>query len=240
MVYVYAITDAPHLAAEAPRGLADEPLAVRAHESIAAVISRHAPGNRPSPVAENLWRHEQVVEWLMQAHAVLPARFGTTFADDVKLDAALAAHHGPLAAGLERVRGCVELGLRVMWEPAPQPSPAPPANSQPGATTGREYMAARLAEEQRRRDERRRAETLADALDPSLRGLAADSTRQILPAPQLPLTAAYLVPRELTTEFKRRVEELAAAHPAVRLVCTGPWPPYHFVPPIGDTGKPAP
>jgi hypothetical protein len=44
------------------------------------------------------------------------------------------------------------------------------------------------------------------------------------------MAGAYLVPRERIEEFRRSVTAAGEAEPSLRLLCTGPWPPYHFVP----------
>ena len=49
----------------------------------------------------------------------------------------------------------------------------------------------------------------------------------VRPAPEL-LRAAYLVEREAVEPFVARVRELQREHPALSLLCTGPWPPYSF------------
>lgn len=237
MVYVYGITDSAGPVVAGRKGLDDQPLETCALESIAAVFTRHASGAPLPPTPENAWRHERVVEWLMRDRAVLPARFGTTFHDEAKLRAALGPPERELSAGLRRLEGCVELGVRVLWEPAPLTVPIPasaPASGEPPPESGRAYMMARLTEERRRRDELERAERLVDGLHTPLAQLAADSTRRVLTTPQTLLVAAYLVRREQTESFRRRVEEIGVAHPALRVVCTGPWPPYHFVPRLGE------
>ena len=228
MVYVYGITAASGASDGAGRGLDGRPLEVCAAGTIAAVYTRHEAKAAPPPTTENAWRHGQVVESLMRGGAVLPARFGTTFADDAALRAALARHEGDLAAGLERLRGCVELGVRVLWEPTPAPTPA--TSTQPAANSGRAYMDARLAEERRRREERQRAEARVEPIHAPLAALAVDSSRRVLTTPETLLVAAYLVPRERAGAFRDRVGELGPAFPDLRVVCTGPWPPYHFVP----------
>ena len=43
------------------------------------------------------------------------------------------------------------------------------------------------------------------------------------------MTAAYLVKRTEKAAFQREVESLGSARPELRLVCTGPWPPFNFV-----------
>ena len=226
MIYAYAIIDP--VCAAAPRdvrGLDDAALATRTIGGVAVVYSAHEL-RQVAPTPENLWRHEAVVESIMRTcDAVLPARFGTLFAHDRALDEVVSRHAVPLAAGLQRVRGCVELGLRVLWQP-PQHAPAsPPSNS-----AGRAYMLARLDDERRRRETRERGERIAADLHDNLAPLARDSTRRVLPTPDALMSAAYLVPRDDAETFAARARELSLTHPALRLLCTGPWPPYHFAP----------
>ena len=43
------------------------------------------------------------------------------------------------------------------------------------------------------------------------------------------LNAAYLVERAQVAAFRGTVSALAAEHPTLQFLCTGPWPPYNFV-----------
>src|SRR5438477_12570050 len=99
----------------------------------------------------------------------LPPRRGTTFRAEPALHARLDAHAAALAADLRRVRGCVELGLRVLWT-APEEHgrrheghslAAAVSAGADGPPSGQAYMLARLAEERRSRGARERAESLA-------------------------------------------------------------------------------
>ena len=226
MVYVYAITNAPHAGVPEHLGLDDQPLATVARGSVAAVYSQH-PGGTIRPTAERVWRHEQVVERLMRDDAVLPARFGTLLRDEEALADTLTEHEGALAASLDRVRGCVELGLRVLWQaPADEKSRPSSRNTE----SGRAYMLARCEEERREREQREAAEHLAGQLHAPLAALAEGSAHRVLATPELLLSAAYLVPGDRSEAFRQAVERLGATRPDLRLLCTGPWPPYHFVP----------
>jgi hypothetical protein len=42
------------------------------------------------------------------------------------------------------------------------------------------------------------------------------------------LCAAYLVERSKVSGFAERVAELQQENPELRILCTGPWPPYSF------------
>jgi len=154
-------------------------------------------------------RHARVVEELSaRSAAILPAQLGRAFRDDDELAAAVREQAPQLASGLERVRGCVEFGLRAI--PAER-------TEQVEAGSGADYMRARL-------DEVRRRERLVERLHEPLARLA----RATALRPQGDeLNAAYLVARDDVAEFREAVARLERT-PELTVVCTGPWPPYSF------------
>ena len=215
MIYVYAIAEAPSLAVEpVERGLGDARLRVHVCDGLAAVFSNHRT-LRPEPTPDALWRHEAVVERLMAHAAVLPLRFGTMLRRVEELSAFLRDHGDDLAEGIERVRGRVELGVRVLGEP--------PRQRPHGEGSGREYLMAR-------RDAHHRAERTAGEVHEPLAAVAHEARLRTPGAPPTILAGAYLVDRGAVDAFKARVSALAAARQDVSVVCTGPWPPYSFVP----------
>jgi hypothetical protein len=237
-MYLYAITDRPELPVPTEPGLEGTSLFSVTHQDIAAVVSPLATAQVP-PTEDNVWQHEAVVEALMVDRAVLPVRFGTVLADEAAIRADLAAHYTDFVVNLDRVRGRVELGLRVLWIsdfrlPITQSQiedRKPVLSGAEGSeiASGRAYLMARLEEERQVRAWRQRAEALAEELHTPLAQLATESTRQVLITPRLLLTAAYLVERDQVAAFRREVEVLSAAYPALRFLCTGPWPAYNFV-----------
>jgi hypothetical protein len=233
MIYVYAIVGAGD-GPEAPGpGVGDAPVALHVGGLLAVVYSCHE-GPAPRPTRENALRHGRVVEEWMGSGALLPVRFGTTFRDEAALDAALARNRDRLSAGLERVRGHSEWGVRVLWQPEPEleAAPADPLIAQ----SGREYLLARAARQHRRERLHERAERLANRIHAPLSALASASTRRVLASPELLMSGAYLVPHHRVAEFREAVRALAAEHTDLRVLGTGPWPPYHFTPPL-DTAE---
>jgi hypothetical protein len=107
-----------------------------------------------------------------------------------------------------------------------------PYSPTPGG--GRAYLMARLVEERAAQERRALAEDRVTSLHGPLQQLAIACTHRVLATPRLLLTAAYLIEREHIDEFKAEVARLSAAHPDLRLLGTGPWPPYHFVPAGGE------
>ena len=223
MIYVYALTD-PMSAPPDLRGLEDQPLRIVTVGAVTATFTSHSAATM-APLPQNLWQHERVVELFMRQSdlALLPTRFGTTFPSEAHLEEVLGRHQAALQGGLDRVRGCVELGLRVAT--VASTAPAAPA---PSFATGRQYMTARLADERRRRD----SEQLAAKLDEVLAPLARQIARRTARSPNVVMHSAYLVQHSRADNFAAGVRGLAAAHPSLQLLCTGPWPAYHFAPSI--------
>jgi hypothetical protein len=198
------------------RGLAQAPLEGVSHAGVLAAVTRHEHAPR-EPAPDALWTHERVVERLMAERAVLPMRFGSTFPDDAALRTALSGRLDRLVAALDRVRGRVELGVRVIATgdgdvTAPDPPPA----------SGRDYVLAKLARG-------RRSARLADTVHKPLAALAVAARRQRTREPGEVLRAAYLVDNRELGAFRAAVDRLARERPDLALLCTGPWPPYAFV-----------
>jgi glycosyltransferase involved in cell wall biosynthesis len=97
----------------------------------------------------------------------------------------------------------------------------------PLAQSGTAYMQARL-------EQHRRAQRLAQALEP-LAGTARESRHRLEPDAATAFSASYLVQRDHVDEFIELVRRLDDELEAVELVLTGPWPPYSFVAPAGQT-----
>src|SRR4051794_3956519 len=115
MIWVYAICEWDGLRLPDLRGLGGAPV-----EAIVAgpllAFAGEVEGVEGALTVDALTAHERVVEALMDERAVLPMRFGTTFAARGALVSALAVRREPMLDALERVRGRVELAVRARAE----------------------------------------------------------------------------------------------------------------------------
>lgn len=208
MIDLFAITDDP-----APPLPTVAPLSAVASHGLALVC---APAAHVEVSPEVLWRHEEVVEALMEDRDLLPVRFGTRLDDETAAARALGERHEALASALDRVRGAVELSVRVLGERSGEADPDP---SDP--VTGAEYLRAKAATAAGERSALRSVhEPLASRARENKR-LAARDRHELL-------RAAYLVDRSAVEPFVEQVSRLQHANPRLRLLCTGPWPPYSF------------
>lgn len=224
MIYVYAVIEATASPLDLSPGLEDQPVRISSESELAAVYSVH---DRPiAATAEHLWRHEGVVETIMRQTTLIPARFGTTFADVEKLCDKLRLHRSKLVEGLNRVRGCVEIGIRI--------APPPPAAAGRIAddASGRAYMLARLAEERARRGREESATGMLAELHELLRPLSRERSEPTMTHGAL--RTAYLVERDGAPALAARVVDFANKTADPKILCTGPWPAYHFVPDLSE------
>jgi len=112
VIHLYGVVDG---LAELPQvaGLGDAPLERRRVDGLELVLSQAPP--TAEVTREALLRHAEVVDALSaRCAAILPAQLGHAFRDDAELADAVRAQAPQLARGLERVRGCVEFGLRAI------------------------------------------------------------------------------------------------------------------------------
>lgn len=203
MIWLYAVCAEPDRPLPHVRGLGDAPLEGIADGPLLAVASRHEA--LPAEVgADALWTHERVVERVQAERAVLPMRFGTRLPGAGSVRVALAERREELLAGLDRVRGRVELAVRAIEPSEPAPD-------------GRSYLM-----------RRQKAARLHDMLAV----LAVAACRRPERAADELLRGSYLVERPALETFSAAVETLQREHPEASLVCTGPWPAYSFVEPL--------
>ena len=249
MIYLYAITEELEAPLEALRGVDYAPLAYLHQGGLTAVVS-HISEWGVSPTPRRLWQHEQVVEALMTAHAVLPVRFSTIFPDEASVLDRLTAFNESYESDLDRLRGCVELSLRIirLWEPYvggdgmadsawPELMAEPKKPAADEEKNGRAYDVARRSAALQRRSNRRRNESLADLINRSLEGFSVDHTLTIEETSGVLIKAAYLVEQDHLGDMQRAVRRLMRSYPNMHFLCTGPWPPYHFVDPIESVRK---
>lgn len=203
MIHLYAFVDGLRRL-PAVRGAAAEPLVARPLPGLTAVVGE--PDSPLPATTETAIAHGAVVEALREhADAVLPVRLGVPFADAAAFHAAVQPQLPALRERLMRLRGCVELGVRIATPDADE--------SRDGTTYLRRRAAASAARAAL-------AEELHAAVRPyALERRVDDSTT---------FRGAYLVRRADVDVFARQVDRFGGRHPEAAVVCTGPWAPYSF------------
>jgi hypothetical protein len=206
-LHLYAVLDRPPDPIPAHGAFGERLVAVHA-SSLVAVAGALESTPEAEPAAA--LAHAELVEALARrARAILPSRFGVRFDGAEALAEAVDADASSLRSALASVRDCVEVGLTAVF-PLSQPDEP---------RSGREYLERRLAETQA-------IDALVRDVHRPLEQQARDArlTHGIAP---LRFSAAYLVERDEVDAFLVLADEVGSA-PEIRLVQSGPWPPYSF------------
>jgi hypothetical protein len=216
--YLYALVDGGP-SGPLGEGLAGEPLRQIRCGGFAAVVGDLL--RKPEPDRDTLQAQDTVVRRLAEIFtALLPARFGESFADEAVLIDRIAGRASGIAESLALVRGCVQMTLRVFGDPESMETPEEPAGG-PGAR----YLKAR-----RREHERSRSLPEIDPLREALRPLLRAERIERRESGRLLGTAYHLVLRNQTGAYLAALEEAGQRIAGRRIAASGPWPPYAFGP----------
>src|ERR1043165_6899709 len=113
--YAYCLSDEVTTGAiESVVGLADEKPRLIERAGLKGVVSDFKD-EQVTVTRENVLAHERVVRRVLVETTPLPFRFGT-LVSETRLESYLDSQQENLRAQLERVRGCVEMSVKVIWK----------------------------------------------------------------------------------------------------------------------------
>ncbi|MER5901097.1 GvpL/GvpF family gas vesicle protein [Streptomyces mirabilis] len=261
LTYAYAVVrNAEGLReATAPlRGVADTPvsLVTDATDAQLALTVSHVPGQdfQEDALKQHLedleWleavarAHHGVIEVLGQRTTVLPLRLATVYLDDNRAREVLEAGRTMFAERLARLSEHVEWGVKIYVES----SVALAAPTVPAAdlTPGRAYLRNRRQQQSVRDTVYQAAQKAAERVEAAGRKHASDRVRHRVQQGLLADKAgavgenvvndAYLVPLKRCHDFLADVTHAADGLDGVQVEATGPWAPYSFAMPLGESG----
>ena len=159
-------------------------------------------------------QHAIVVSLARRVNALLPARFGALFTP-AELDARVRTAHDVIVDALDRVRGRVQMTVRVL-----SPSGSGPVSSRPRSGTA--YLMARA---EGARALRRTAARIRRAASP----LVVD--QRVEPGKgEIQGTVYHLIQSGDVERYRAALARIAPAVAPALLTATGPWPPFAFAP----------
>jgi Gas vesicle synthesis protein GvpL/GvpF len=235
--YVYCIIEANESLHFGPIGMGSEPADVHTvnYRNIAAVVS-DTPLEVYDPTRENVLAHERVNEVVMRDYTVIPMSFSTVFKTSEDIIELLRTAYDAFHDVLVKMRGKVEFGLKVLWEPDIVIREIEKENenlrllrqeisSQKGSTYFARMQYGRLVDSLLQE----RSEQLAADIFNALGDVSVASRANKVIGDKMILNAAFLVPRERELDFDTKVKEIDARYENLKFKYTGPWPPYNFV-----------
>ena len=192
----------------------------------------------PKPGEHHLRHYDRILKALSRRSAgLLPARYGTQVRDLDELHVILSSRQASLRRQLQQVRGRVQMTVRMVDLPvgrataphragaAATPPEGSPSVGGPGKVrpTGAAYLRGRARAEARARD------------IPQFRPLR-PAVRRWVKAERVEqrgsiATVYHLIPRGSAAAYRRALAR-RAADDDVRVLISGPWPPYAFADPL--------
>lgn len=198
-------------------------------------------------VAPRACRHETVVEGVMRASPMMPARFGTLFSSRERLIAWLAIHYLAISRALDRLGDHEEWAVKGRLNRRAAEAPllaAARARSAAPASPGARYLEERRIRAGIGQDLNAWLQTLCERVAGQLREHAVEFRERAVGSKAseeegVPiLNWAFLVPCESVGDFRATVQRITATHAehGVVLDCSGPWPSYSFCPSLEAEG----
>lgn len=226
-LYAYCLSDeATGAMLEDAAGVCGERPRLLACNGVQAVVSDFA-GERVAVERENVFAHERVIQRLLQQVTPLPFRFGTLVAEE-RLLAYVEENRAGLMQSLERVRGSVEMSVKIIWGGAETEEEDAGGAVEKNEGKGTAYLSSLRREIHGDARLKERAEELAAWLKERVGDAASEHDVSLRPFETLVVRAAFLVRRERLAEYRRKVEQALRAREGLRFLTSGPWPPYSF------------
>ena len=176
---------------------------------------------------QNVMAHERVIRRVMQEETPLPFRFGTLVAIE-DLREFVRRHRAQFTERLDRVRGCVEMNVKILAPEGAALEVALPGAGELEGGPGTAFLARKAKAGVTAPDARALAESLAGWLKSRIAGTFRDAALRLNPTHHMILSAAYLVERPGLATYRDRVAEARLERPDLRFLTSGTWPPYSF------------
>jgi gas vesicle protein GvpL/GvpF len=207
---------------------------LKAGELIAAVSE--VDGDTIAITRDNILAHERVVRRVLEYTTPLPFRFGT-LVSEARLQSYLQAKQEALQSKLLLVDGCVEMGVKIIWQAhstnEEAQSEGAGANSCDGKQliegAGSAFLMAKRQEVMGEKVLSDKAKEIASWLNERITASIRKDQTTVRPDEKLVLTAAHLVERAGLEQYRRTLKRACLERPELHFLTSGPWPPYSFV-----------
>jgi hypothetical protein len=203
-------------------------------EGIKAVVSEHLE-QKAQLTRENVFAHERVIGRVLAHTTPLPFRFGVVSSAS-ELEDFISSQKDKVMAGLERVRGSVEMSVKIIWDvetarsvvEKPLEAPAEAGENASPLGRGAMFLEAKRREILGTEVARQRAEEVAAWLELRLEDLSKETEVAVNSTKELVIKAAHLVERVRLEEYRARLRAIQKERHDLHFLTSGPWSPYSF------------
>ncbi|HZM99384.1 MAG TPA: GvpL/GvpF family gas vesicle protein [Pyrinomonadaceae bacterium] len=222
-LYAYCLADDIDVLEEPASGISGTPVRLLKTEGFSVLVS-DLDADVVQVTRENALAHAAVVRSILDRTTPLPFRFGTLVTEQ-QLVNYLSARKPALETKLAEVRGCVEMSVKIIREPAAHES-EPDENINQGAGTS--FLAQKRREILGGEQSAAQATTISTWLHEQISSLIRAEQVTLRPTEKLVLAAAHLVERAKVKKYRENMAEACQSRPDLHFLLSGPWPPYSF------------
>lgn len=222
-LYAYCLADDIDVLEDPAPGISGAPVHLLKTEGLSILVS-DLDSEMVQVTRENALAHAAVVRSILDRTTPLPFRFGTLVTEQ-QLVNYLSARKPALETKLSKVRGCVEMSVKIIRPPsAPEPEP----NDQTNQGAGTSFLTQKRREILGGEQSAAEAATISTWLHDQISGLIRDEHVNLRPTEKLVLAAAHLVERAKVKKYRENMAEACQSRPDLHFLLSGPWPPYSF------------
>ncbi len=217
-----------------PHGINAERVLIAAEDGLAAVYSV-VPEPYAAPNVSRATAYAGVIKAFHEMQTVLPMRYGCFFENPAQIVELLQRRSRQFKASLEELDGCVEVGVRALLGGEGEDT-LKNLPHEAGPLSAKAYMACRAAYYAEKDCSLRHAAKAAENMRRAFDGLFVkhEVQRSFATGARKLLSAFFLVRKEQLQSFHNAFHQFQKRS-SVKMLLTGPWPPYNFVPPPDAT-----
>jgi len=233
-IYAYGVIDSNEKIDETIRGLNGAPLFNVPYRDIGIVVS-DLNAQIQKEDKTSVLKHEEVVEMLMDKFTVLPMRFSTLFSGKEHISLMMKNYYDDFIGNLDRLREKIEFGVKTIWPgdlireritAAHRKSDNLPLVA---SSSGKSFMNEKFENYKIDKEFEEEADRCIAVVDWFFNRYVSEKRLEKLKTDNLLLSAAYLVDKEKSDDFKKAFEELRSSGGDLKYLLSGPWPAYNFI-----------
>lgn len=242
----------PHLP-----GVDGRPLVMVSHNGLSAAVSQTTQPDLMPDIA-CMMTYQKIIETFHHDRTIIPMRYGCLLPTKAKIRAYLGKHGDHYMSLLNELKDCVEMGIRILIADCEfgiadfnKKSEEYPVASTPYPSSGKNYLTARKAHYAQEDQFNKESERIVEQIRVAFGGLylrfksecAATGLRPPASDIRLPpsafrdcLSLYFLVPKKSVEAFRQTFRHVSCDE-SLKLLLSGPWPPYNFVMPDRQEGR---
>jgi len=229
--YLYCITRKLYKPLINVAGIENAAVRTVQYREITAIISEIMMAQIPVS-NESVLRHEAVIEAIQKEQTVLPMKYSSVFKDDAGVIEFLKNRYAVFISDLDRLQDKMEMGLRIIMKNTVQNKDDEELSDEKcSSNPGIDYLHQRRIYYASLDENDARVKEIVKTCHAQFEDICVEFKRDTHSSFLQGVSLNYLIHKDFINEFKNRFNDLKSGLSELQFLCSGPWPPYHFVSP---------